>query len=272
MKRFTNDPFIFICFALLVYFGAQFASKFLLEEDPTPILQEAQKAYSLGEQTDRIEERKTAFNQSLKLFLDLDERYSPTFGNGRFYFDLGNNFFQLEEYPQALLYYYRAEQLRPRDEKVQTHLALTQKKLGITQALKPDAFDWLFFFHYRLSLPERLQLLFALTLLTFALISCYIWVRRRWIYVLTMIALIATVPLFLSAAYSYALSPIEGVMVQSSLLYRDAGLHYAKVKPDPLLAGGRVKVLDVTKAGKWLKIQTHDGTIGYVPQEALRII
>jgi tetratricopeptide (TPR) repeat protein len=272
VKRFIKDPFIFICFALLVYFGAQFVSKFLFEEDPTPILQEAEKAYFLGEQTDRIEERKTTFNQSLKLFLDLDQRYSPTFGNGKFYFDLGNNFFQLEEYPQALLYYYRAEQLRPRDEKVQTHLALTQKKLGITPSSEAYAFDWLFFFHHRLSLPERLQLLFALALLTFALVSCYIWVRRPWIYALMVMALIATAPFCLSVAYSHALNPIEGVLVQSSLLYRDAGLHYAKVKPDPLLAGGRVKVLDVTKAGKWLKIQTHDGTVGYVPQEALRII
>jgi hypothetical protein len=271
MNRLTKDPFIILCLGVALYFGVEFISK-LMEDDPAPILQEAQMSYSAGEKTTDVTERKKAFNQSLKLLLGLEEQYAPTFGNGKLYYDMGNNFFQLEEYPQALLYYYRAEQLRPRDDRVQSHIALTQKKIGITPALVPHAFDWLIFFHNDFSLPERLQLFFALGLLSLALISCYLWIPKPWIYALALASVIATVPMLLSLCYTYSFAPIQAVIVQSSLIYRDAGLNYATVKSEPLQAGVKVKVLGVTTAGKWLKIATEDGTMGYIPQEALRTI
>lgn len=271
MKRLLQDPFILICVVAALFFSVYFISNFW-EEDSWPLLQQAQEAYRGGEQAKTIPERTKAFNHSLEILLDLEKQYSPAFGNGKLYFDLGNNFFQLEEYPHALLYYYRSELLRPRDEKVSTHIALTQKKLGISSAENSTPFEWLFFFHYRLSLPERLQVFFALSLLFFLLISCFLWVSRRWLYLSAITVAVISLPVILSLAYSFALAPLEAVVVKSSLLYRDAGLYYAKVTQEPLLSGLKVKVLEVTVAGKWLKVKTNEGTTGYLPEESVRII
>lgn len=269
MKKIWNDPFVMICIAVAIYFSVQFLGSFA-EPDPTPRLQEAQKNYLAGEKAQNVEERKQFFNASLTTLLDLEKTYNPSLGNGKLYYDIGNTFFQLEEYPHALFYYYRAHQLRPNDEKVNSHIALSQNKLGLPIANQDTAFDWLFFFHHNFSLPERLQLFSLGTFLTFLFMSLYLWLPNRMIYLLIYASLIFTAPLFLSVCYSYVFSPVEGVMIRSSALYRDAGEHYAKVKTEPIPAGLKIQVLNATGAGKWLKILTADGTIGYVPEESIR--
>ncbi|MBA3237562.1 MAG: hypothetical protein H0T62_04335 [Parachlamydiaceae bacterium] len=271
MKRPLQDPFIFICIGAALLFSVYAISQFW-EEDPKPLLKQAQESYKNGELSKTTPERTKDFNHSLEILLDLEKKYAPVFGNGKLYFNLGNNLFQLEEYPYALLYYYRSELLRPRDEKVQEHIAITQKQLGISVSESETPFDWLFFFHNRLSLPERIQLFFALALLIFGLASCYLWYSRRWIYMAIFALTIISIPLLLSLAYSYALSPLEAVVVKSSQLYRDAGLYYAKVTPEPLMPGQKVKVLDVKLAGKWFKVKTNEGTTGFLPENSTRLI
>lgn len=271
MKRLSNDPFIWLCIAAILFFSVHFISA-LWEESPAAKLNEAQMNYLTAERTTNIAERKAAFHRSLELLLELENIYAPTFGNGKLYFNLGNNFFQLEEYPLALLYYYQAEQLRPVDDKVQTHLALTLKKLGLSATPTHSAFDWLFFFHRHFSLPERLQFLAAFVLLTTFMFSGFLWTKSRLLYSSAMVAGLVALLFLCSVSYTYMLSPIEAVVIKSSLLYRDAGTQYAKVKREPLIPGSKVKLLDIALAGKWLKIKTDDGSVGYLPQEALRTI
>lgn len=271
MRKILRDPFVLICLGAVIFFATTLFFS-LWNEDPSSKLQEAQTSYLAGEQAEAVPNRKAAFNKALSLLLELEKEYSPTFGNGKLFFDIGSLFYQLEEYPHALLYYYRAENLRPRDEKVYSHIEIAQKKLGIKEEKNPSAFKNIFFFHYDFSLPERLMGFFAIGLFSVAFVSLYIWFPRRWIYLLSIIFLLLSVPLLLSLAYTYAFSSLEGVVTQASLLYRDAGFHYSKVKNEPILAGKKVEILDAPLRGQWLKIRTDDGTVGYVPQEALKII
>lgn len=271
MKRITNDPFIWICVGAVLFFSVYFIGQ-LLDNTGAQSLIEAQMSYLHAERTKVVSERKEGFNKSLELFLKLEKKYDPAHGNGKLYFDIGNNFFQLEEYPQALLYYYRAEELRPDDAKVKTHIALAQKKLGLENSAKPAAFGWLFYFHNHYSLPERLQQLAFFVILAFLLLSLYLWFSNRFLYICTLIIGCIAALEFLSVSYTYLFSAQEGVIIKSSLLYRDAGTQYAKVKPEPLAAGLKVKLHNAALAGKWIKIETDDGTVGYLPQETLRPI
>lgn len=271
MKRITNDPFVWICLVVVLFFSVHFLGK-LFNDSAAQTLSESQLTYLKAERTRVVAERKMGFNKSLESFLNLEKKYDPSFGNGKLYFDIGNNFFQLEEYPQALLYYYRAEKLRPDDDKVKTHIELAQKKLGLEPRTKTAAFDWLFYFHNHNSLPERLQKLAYCIILGFLLFSLYLWFNKRFLYICTIIVASIAALLLLSVSYTHLFSASEGVVTSSSPLYRDAGTHFAKVKPEPLQAGLKVKLHDVALGGKWIKIETDDGTIGYLPQESLRPI
>jgi tetratricopeptide (TPR) repeat protein len=271
VKKIWQDPFVTICAVLVLYFTYNFISSFG-DPDPTSMLKEAQMNYLAGEKTQNVDERKKTFNASLNSFLELEQNYAPTFGNGKLYFDIGNTFFQLEQYPEALLYYYRAQQLRPTDATIDSNIALAQNKLNISSQKDTAAFDWLFFFHRHFSLPERLQLVFLGTFLAFVFMSLYLWYPRRLIYGAIIATVLLTLPFLLSVCYTYAFASMDGVMVKSSLLYRDAGEQYAKVKPEPISSGLKVQILDITVGGRWLKVMTKDGTVGYVPEESIRTI
>lgn len=268
MKRIFKDPFIWISLAALLFLCVYFIRD-SGKESSSKVLNEAQMNYLAAERTKVVSERKEGFNRSLESFLALEKQYEPTFGNGKLYFDIGNNFFQLEEYPRALLYYYRAENLRPDDEKVKTHIALAQKKLALSEPPKSSAFEQLLGFHTYHSLPERIQRLSGLIVLTFILLSVYFWFNNRIIYLCTIAVSSLTALQFLSVGYTYLFTRSEGVVIKSNLLYRDAGTYYSTVKSEPLAEGIKVLLLDSASGGKWIKIETNDGTVGYLPEEAV---
>lgn len=235
------------------------------------IWEQADSAYRQGEKAQTLSERQKSFNQALNLYLQAEEQYQPKYGNGKLYLNIGNTFFQLEEYPQAILYYYRAQTLLPRNRQVDHNLNLALSKQGVSES-SPSTGMWsyLFFFHNFISLPERLQLFGILTLLLLFGISFYVWKRqyKKWIYILVAIWLL----ILFSIAYSRFFAPIEGVITHTTLLYRDAGREYAPVSEKPIRAGIKVKILNVLDKGEWLKVVTNTGEVGYLPYENLTII
>lgn len=242
-----------------------------VEADPSETIQEAYASYQSGEKASTISQRKEAFNHALALYTQLAES-NPTYGDGKLYYNIANTYFQLGEYPWAIFYYYRALSLRPTDEKVKHNLNVSLKKLNLSQASEPTAFQNLIFFHTYFSLPERLQLFFILGLIVLACASVYIWQRQKWLaYALLGLAL-CWLAILLSVGYTRYFSPIEGVVVNSTALYKDAGEQYAKASDQPILGGVKVRVLDILPEGKWLKIYTPSGEVGYVPFTVIRVI
>jgi tetratricopeptide (TPR) repeat protein len=270
MKNISSHPlFLFGLGIVFVIFIHLIVSQFDTVDQE---LNQSYAAYEKGEQASDIATRKEAFNQSLSIYKHLETTYSPEFGNGKLYYNIANNYFQLSEYPQAVLYYLRAKNLMPRDEKVQNNLDKTLNKLGVKQESQESVFDKVFFFHNRLSLPERLQIFFILSTLLFILASTYIWRPffglKAFIAITSLVALL----LFFSIFYTQFISPSYAVILKANLLYQDAGQQYANVLDEPILPGTEVKVLEVIKEGKWIKIATPDGTVGFIPYESLQVI
>lgn len=238
-----------------------------------PRLEDADNSYRRGEAAKTISARKQAFNEALQLYQELEQEYHPIFGNGRLYYNIGNTYFQLEEYPWAIFNYLRTQMLRPRDEKVTSNLAIAQEKLSLEKTdHSTNAFSKVFFFHSYFSLPERLQVFFFLSLLAFGLTSAVLWFPNPWLKRGMWISLLLAGIFLSSIAYTQYFSPVRAVLVQSSDLYRDAGTQYAKVGEAPLPAGIQVEVVDSLPDGKWLKIVTPQGDPGFVSHEVIRLL
>lgn len=269
-KKWIVNPLI-AAIVILVVIAFTKVTSTLFTQDPASVLQEAYKSYQVGEKAASPAEREAAFNHALELYAQLEETYHPTRGNGKLYYNIANTFYQLEAYPWTILNAYRAQALRPRDQKVQVNLNSALKKLNLPQD-ETTAFQSVFFFHFKLSLPERIQLFSAVTLLALVAFSLYLWTTHGyWRAIGTVLSIVAGVMLF-SLAYTNYLAPIEGVLVRSTLVYRDAGTQYAPVTEDPSPSGLKVKVLDAADNGKWLKVQTPAGTVGFIPSENMRLI
>lgn len=242
------------------------------DDSPMPLLKSAYDSYITGEKADTISSRKQDFNKALEDYTKLEKTYNPSFGNGKLYYNIANSYFQLEEYPWAALYYYKAQKLMPREERVQRNLNITLQKLSVTPTDNTSIYQPLINLQSLISLPERLQLFFNFGIILLALVAANI--MRPNVVIKRLIILFGIVwsLLFLSVMYARFMAPVEGVLVKSTSLYRDAGEQYAKVSDQPVLSGNKVQVLEVLQNGEWLKVLSPTGELGYVPVSAIRII
>lgn len=228
----------------------------------------AYEAYRMGEQANTASIRNDAFNKALALYVEIGEAHS----SGKVYYNIANCYYQLQQYPWAMLYYYRAQKLLPRDSKIYANLAVTRTRLGITDLEEPSVFEKVFFLYVKLSVGERLKLFSALCLITTALASLYYWKAKRAFKLLTEALSLLTLILLLSLIVTRYFMPLYGVVITSTPLYRDAGYQYAPVTETPLFSGSKIKVLQVDPKGEWFKVSPPDGKEGYLPGEALRLV
>jgi len=268
MKQFTAHPLFFFLTGVIIALGFLFFTLFKTSNTNEP-LQEAYQAYSAGELAKTVSDRKKDFNKALTLYSQVEFRHQ---NDGRLYYNIGNTYFQLEEYPLAIYNYYRAQALCPNDDKINQNLQIALDKAGIKEDSKEDIFNQIFYPHYHLALSDRLRAFFISGLALLAFISAYIWYQQKWLWNVIILSGLVCLFFFCSTLYTRFISPLEGVMVQSALLYRDAGTEYAKVKDEPILGGSKVQVIDFLKQGTWVKVMTNDGTLGYVPQKSIKLL
>lgn len=236
------------------------------------LLKESYDTYLAGEQADTISLRQRNFNRALNYYKELEEKYHPDDGNGKLFFNIANSYFQLGEYPWAILYYYRAQSLMPRADKVYRNLQIARSKLNLPPTENPSIFEKVFFLHNYFSLPERLQIFFIFALISFIFASLLIWIKKKWINVALFVTTVIACIMLISVCYTRYLSPVEGVIVSSTNLYRDAGTQYAKVMDEPVPSGSKVEVRGILFNGTWFKILTPEGHFGYVPNSSLQVI
>lgn len=269
MRSKTLPRFIFVGMVLVAFllFLAWYVSK-----PAAHPLQQARKSYEEAVKASNIIQRNIYLNQALSTYISLENQYHPIRGNGKLYHNMGEIFFDLQQYPWAALYFYQARALMPRNEAIEQKLQKTLKELNLVSHVQDSIFKRVFFFHYYLSLPERLQILGAATLLLFVLVSLYIWKYYSFLKSVIAAVILLWGLFFSSVIYTKYFEPLEGALIQASMLYRGANSSSALVTPKPIMEGDKVEVLDVLDEGKWLKIRTSDEKLGFIEASTIRLI
>ena len=180
---------------------------------------------------------------------------------------MGEIFFQLEQYPWATFYFYQARALMPRNQIVSDNLQDSLAKLNLESKPTDSIFRQIFFFHTYFSLPERLQILSFFTGLLFVVASLFLWKRYRFLKGVIAASFFVWFLFFCSVLYTKYFEPLEGVVVKSSMLYRNANRDAATVMKAVFLEGSKEEILDVVKGGEWLKIRTANNKIGFIPSD-----
>ncbi|MEX1013091.1 MAG: hypothetical protein WD595_02735 [Waddliaceae bacterium] len=226
-------------------------------------------AYERGVETSVPKEREEAFNEALNLYMQLPQ---PKRGGGALYYNIGNTFYQLGEYPYALLYYAKASKQMPESQALDHNISLAREKAGLPPKEPSSIFKNIFFFHTFFSFSSRMQFFLSFSFLSFALFSLHIWFPLRF-FKLSSICMGLFAALFLlSLAYTRYIEPMRAILVKSTSLYRDDSTAYAPVRSEPAKAGQEAIILNITKEGMWLQIETEDGELGYVQKRALQVI
>ena len=252
---------------LLFYFLCIVSSLSFAEKDFQALSQEAYSSYQKGEQAQTISERNTAFNQALKYYSQI-EAVAPS---GELFYNIANAYFQLQEYEKALLYYARAKELLPREQKIDVNLEIALSKISNPESWHSQYWLKLFTLKQWFSKKEMNYLFLTILILCFASSSLLIWFKKPiWRTTSLLLGLIFIYIFSLFVSRTYFLKA-EAVAMQNVMIYRDAGIHYGSVSDSPLSSGFLFEVLGEEENG-WIKVRLNNEVWGYVPQKNLEII
>lgn len=261
---------------LFLFFGLMVAVSiywFLhLSQSASGSLWQAQQRYHAAGGESYLIQRNRDLNQALDIYLNLEEQYQPRDGNGKLYHNIAQLFFDLEQYSWAAFYDYQAQRLRPRDPNIKESLQKTLDHLNLKLSSQDSIFRKVFFFHYQLSLPERLQILSLCIFIALVLGSLYLWREMHFLKGLIALILCLSLSFFISVAYTKYFEPMEGVVIKSSMLYRNVRKEPPFITEKPVQEGIKLEVLNVLKEGEWVKIRTEEGTVGYLPSSSIRLL
>jgi tetratricopeptide (TPR) repeat protein len=235
---------------------------------PEEWMQEANASYQQGERATSFYEQKQAFNRALYLYSLAEQEMGP--GIPTLDCALADTYYQLGEYAWAILYYQRALKANPHQDFVLSRLTKAQQKLGLsTETPASRLSSWIQFF---LELSQHLGVFVWVLLVTFLFWSLTIWFPSSWMRKLAGSGTILLCFLIFNFLYFYYFTPLEGILVTSTGLYRGPSANQPQLTNYPLSAGSKVLVLEMTSEGNWAKIANTAGIIGYIPTTSLRLI
>lgn len=227
----------------------------LLSRDEDPALEKANLLFAKGLQEQDTYMRNKAFNEVIEVLLK-----DPQDSIGKELL-LAKSLVQLRQYPLALFHAleaYREDPGRLELKQVVEEII----RVGGLPAKVPERFlfgpkpAWI-----------ACTFLAACAVLFFWLIAKNQWIKR--------ILLAAFALLFLGLMGLIVVAyrvPILGVLIHSETLFQQPSPKSPLVMKAPLQEGEIVSILNISDNGEWLKISMKDGVMGYLPENALRVV
>jgi hypothetical protein len=210
----------------------------------------------------------------VKNLADWLERYSSEeddYSKGTLASEIGSAYYSLQQYPWAFLFFLRAHSYQPRSYAIKEQLYSTADALGIT--IFPGSLKKQLLLRPFLSKNERVYSFAGLTLFAIGLfvLSWSLQKKRQQLQVMAIASAVMALCIASIVLIDRFFVPEEAVVVAPTLLLlqpQEKALSSGKI----LAPGDVTVVLEILDQGKWLKIKTDDGNIGYVFYPSIRII
>ena len=186
------------------------------------------------------------------------------------YYNMGNTYYKMKDYPQAILYYEKALKLDPGDEDIRINLEIANRAVVDKITPIPQSFVARWWNSLKSSLPADgwswLSVVFFAVLLTCLFV--FLMSRRTgWRKVGFFVGLLALVCLAFSVAFAYesqrALNRHDEAIVMTPTVTVKSSPSEQSVDLFVLHEGAKVRILD--SARDWNKIKIADGSVGWLP-------
>lgn len=228
-------------------------------------LKEGYAAYEKGLKASQLQEQQRSFQLALKLL-------QPVANNcvsSHLFLTLGNIYYQLEQYPWAILSYYRALHINPGNRAARQNL----KQLLEEQKIIPIDFYpfWSHFFVWQKisSVKQMVMVISYSFLLVFFFASLWLWLKKEWMKKFFFALSIIWIYLASNLIYHQYGAPTEGVVIQPTFMRLGPGDNYAKINTYALSPGSKVIIEEEKREGDWIVIQLPSLGAGYVLQDSI---
>ncbi len=235
----------------------------LAQDSPADRFRKGAAAYTAGNYQDAVQ-----------VWTDL---YKTGYRSARLEYNIGNAYFKLDDIPEAILFYERAELLNPADEDIAYNLQIARTLTVDRFQEIPELFfiKWYNFVSLVLSTNTWARISIVSFVICLLLLSLYIYTSG---YRLKVMGFWLAVVFFVLSGASLAFTLRNKSLVYDShkAIIIDPQVS-GKSSPDNsgtdlfiLHEGTKVSVDD--EVGGWLEITLSDGNKGWVPSNSLEII
>ena len=193
------------------------------------------------------------------------------------YFNLGNAYFKQNEIPSAILNYEKAKKLKPNDDDIDFNLNVANTKIVDKIEPVPEFFlrQWWRGIYNLFSADAWAKISVGCMILFFVLFGFYLFSKlmmiRKTAFYAGIIVLFFTLFTFIVAYQKYHLLTAQ----QESVIFTPTIT--IKSSPNPnsvdlfvLHEGSKVKIIE--HVGEWSEIKIANGSVGWLPTEALKNI
>lgn len=244
-------------FLLIVICSVVFEAK---AQKPEALLSEANSLYNESE-----------YDSALVMYKKIiDQGYS----SASLYYNLGNTYYKLRNYPMSIYYYEKSLKLEPNNEDTKHNIEIAKMFLTDKIEAVPELFikTWWNRLGNSFSINTWAVITLALVGITLACIFFYVTARTKGMKKsMFFLGLLMVIFMFCSFSisfkkYNYINTHNEGIIITPTITVKSSPSS-SSVDLFVLHEGAKVRVLDETDG--WEKIKIANGSIGWLPTSAV---
>ena len=252
-----------VAMTLLFVIFLMFITTVMFAEDNASLIEKGNKAY-----TGRF------YQEALDCYLKVVKSNNEA---AALYYNIGNTYYKLNDYPSAILYYEKAKKLSPGDEDINFNLKVANNKITDKIEAIPDFFVLRWYKQAANIFPFNTWAVIGIILFVvfLGILSLYLFSRslrlRKFAFWCSAIFLFCSVVCFVFAQtqYSSINNTTEAIIFSPSVT--------AKSSPDAnstdlfvMHDGTKVRVID--NVGEWSEIKLANGSVGWVNTSVFKVI
>ncbi|HRB92967.1 MAG TPA: tetratricopeptide repeat protein [Chitinophagales bacterium] len=221
-------------------------------------------------QTANVYYKNKQYEEAEKLYLLILNKDK---NNVNVYYNLGNTYFHLKQFPQSILYYEKAKKLQPDNAHILHNIEHTNNKIFNKIEFSKEFFvskKIKGFAHTKSSTSWSIYLIVAFWL-TSILLAIYFFLNKKWAFKLGLFCCFTSI---VFAYFTYTTYKSEYRNDFAILMQSNSYLHKSPVEQSIssvlIIAGTKVQILDTDK--NWCKIKLPNDKIGWIQIATLKFI
>ncbi|NOY51789.1 MAG: tetratricopeptide repeat protein [Chlorobi bacterium] len=202
---------------------------------------------------------------------------SENYQSAELYYNIGNAYFKNNNIPAAILYYEKARKLAPNDEDILYNLNICNSMIVDKIEKVPSLFykQWWNYFYEMFNANSWAVLSLVIWSAFLVVLGFYILSKSRsskklsfYLGVLLLIASVGSIGLA-SQKYYYTKENKDAIIFTPTITVKSSPT-VSSVDLFVVHEGTKVRILD--KVDNWNKIKIQDGSIGWLPADAMKLI
>lgn len=212
-----------------------------------------------------------AFDSALVVYKDIVEQ---GYSSATLYYNIGNTYYKLRNYPLAIYYYEKSLKLDPNNDDTKHNIEIAQLFLTDKIEAVPELFikTWWNNFSNTFTLNTWSIITLVLIVLLLTCIFFYITAKTRGLkksmFFTGILLIVLTICSFSISAkkHNYISTNNEGIVIIPTITIKSSPSN-SSVDLFVLHEGSKVKILDNTDG--WEKIKIANGSIGWLPASSI---